>query len=38
MALTITDKVIRGTDTRHVARAHHLEAGDAWRVTWLPAA
>ena len=36
MALTITDKVIRGTDTRHVAELHHFEARDAWRVTWLP--
>lgn len=36
MALTITDKLVRSTDTRHTAGLVHFEAGDAWRVTWLP--
>lgn len=32
MALTITDKLIRTTDSRHEARA----AADGWQVSWLP--
>ena len=34
--LTITGKLIRSADTRHTAELVHLEAGDAWRVSWLP--
>jgi hypothetical protein len=33
MALTITDKMIRGASTRHTASS----TGDGWIVTWLPA-
>ena len=36
MALTITDKMIRSASTPHTAELHHFEAGDAWRVSWLP--
>jgi hypothetical protein len=36
MALTITDKMIRSTNTRHVAELLRFDAGDAWRVSWLP--
>jgi hypothetical protein len=36
MALTITDRLIRGTGTWHTAELVRLEAGDAWRVSWLP--
>lgn len=32
MALTITDKAMRSTETPHTARP----AGDGWEVTWLP--
>jgi hypothetical protein len=34
--LTITDRIMRSTNTRHTAELHHFEAGDAWRVSWLP--
>lgn len=33
MALTITDKAIRGTDTPHRA---HRQLSATWTVTWLP--
>jgi len=33
MALTTTNRVIRGTDTAHTAR---LAPSCLWRVTWLP--
>jgi hypothetical protein len=36
MGLTITDQIMRSTDTAHTAKLIHLEAGDAWRVSWLP--
>jgi hypothetical protein len=36
MALTITDKIMRSDQTPHTARLCHFEAGDAWRVSWLP--
>lgn len=36
MALTITDKIMRSDATPHTAELHHFEAGDAWRVSWLP--
>src|ERR1022692_2950000 len=36
MALTITDKIMRSDVTPHTAELHHFEAGDAWRVSWLP--
>ena len=36
MTLTITDKMIRSASTPHTAELHHFEAGDAWRVSWLP--
>lgn len=36
MALTITDKLMRSDMTPHTAELHHFEAGDAWRVSWLP--
>jgi hypothetical protein len=36
MALTITDKIMRSDQTPHTARLGHFEAGDAWRVSWLP--
>ena len=36
MALTITGRLIRSTDTRHTAVLVHFDAGDAWRVSWLP--
>ena len=34
MALTITDRLIRSTDTAHTAELVHLEAGDVWRMSW----
>jgi hypothetical protein len=36
MALTITDEIMRSDQTAHTARLGHFEAGDAWRVSWLP--
>lgn len=36
MALAITDKIMRSDATPHSAELHHFEAGDAWRVSWLP--
>jgi hypothetical protein len=36
VALTITDKSMRSDQTAHTARLEHFEAGDAWRVSWLP--
>src|SRR5712691_8201173 len=36
MTLTITDMIMRCDQTPHTARLHHFEAGDAWRVSWLP--
>jgi hypothetical protein len=36
MALTITDKIMRSDATPQTAELHHFEAGDAWRVSWLP--
>jgi hypothetical protein len=36
MTLTITDKIMRSDQTPHTARLGHLEAGDAWQVSWLP--
>jgi putative tRNA adenosine deaminase-associated protein len=36
MALTITNKIMRSDLTPHTARIEHFEAGDAWRVSWLP--
>jgi hypothetical protein len=32
MALTITDEIMRSTDTPHTAQPY----GDGWAVTWLP--
>jgi hypothetical protein len=36
VAVTITDKIMRSDQTAHTARLLHFEAGDAWRVSWLP--
>jgi hypothetical protein len=36
VALTITDKIMRSDQTAHIARLCHSEAGDTWRVSWLP--
>ena len=36
MALTITDYEISSDQTPHTARLLRFEAGDAWRVSWLP--
>jgi hypothetical protein len=36
VALTITDKIMRSDQTAHTARLERFEAGDAWRVSWLP--
>jgi hypothetical protein len=36
VALTITDKIMRSDQTAHTARLACFEAGDAWRVSWLP--
>jgi hypothetical protein len=36
VALTITDKIMRSDETAHTALLEHFEAGDAWRVSWLP--
>ncbi len=36
MALTITDKIMRSDVTPHTAELRHFDAGDAWRVSWLP--
>jgi hypothetical protein len=36
MALTITDCEITSDQTSHTARLLRFEAGDAWRVSWLP--
>jgi len=36
MALTITDKIMRSDVTPHTAELRRFEAGDAWRVSWLP--
>jgi hypothetical protein len=36
MTLTITDKIMRSDQTARTARLGHLEAGDAWQVSWLP--
>lgn len=36
MALTVTDYLIRSAAAPHTAELIHFEAGDAWRVSWLP--
>lgn len=36
MALAITDCEISSDQTPHTARLLRFEAGDAWRVSWLP--
>ena len=36
MTITITDNQITSDLTRNTAERRHFEAGDAWRVSWLP--
>jgi len=36
MALSITDFGMSSDQTPHTARLLRFEAGDAWRVSWLP--
>jgi hypothetical protein len=36
MALTIANDRITSDQTEHTAELRHYEAGDAWRVSWLP--
>lgn len=36
LSLTITDRLIRSADTRHVARLTPGSDPAEWRVTWLP--
>ncbi len=36
MNIKITDDSVASASGRHTADLHHFEAGDAWRVSWLP--
>jgi hypothetical protein len=36
MNIKITGDSMASASGRHTADLHHFEAGDAWRVSWLP--